>query len=155
MSELDPEYGAIVTIGGRYYSRYHPSRDTKKFWDGAEKGELLIKHCQCGVFVHPSRVSCPRCSSMKLEWTRASGRGEVYTFSVIYHPYIPDLKDKVPYVIALVRLDEGVYFYTTIVGCEPNQVRIGTRVEVTFDKDNLFAQSLPKFRPSEGLFGSS
>lgn len=140
-----------MTIGGRYYSRYHPDKGVKKFWEGARRGELLIKTCDCGVAVHPSRISCPRCLSTKLTWSKSKGEGKVYTFSVVYHPYTPELKDKVPYIIALVELDEGVYFYTTISDCKPEEVRIGMKVEVTFDSDNLFKRPLPKFRPSQGL----
>ncbi|MDG6998768.1 MAG: OB-fold domain-containing protein [Nitrososphaerota archaeon] len=156
---FDPEYGAIMTIGGKYYSRYHPNRDVKTFQDGAEHGELLVKKCEaCGVRIHPSRLSCPKCLSTNLNWIKTNKKGSVYSYSVIHHPYIPELKEKVPYNLVLVMLDEGVLFYSILLHCDEKNLKIGMRVQAIFDKDNLFGVTLPKFQPTaskeEGLLRS-
>ena len=137
-----------MTIGGRYYSRYHPNRDIKTFWSAAERRELLVKECElCGICIHPSRLCCPKCLSTKLAWRRSSGVGSVYSFSVIHYPYIAELKDKVPYVLLLVMLDEGVLFYSVLSGADPSKVKIGMRVRAVYDNQNLLGITMPKFTP--------
>jgi uncharacterized OB-fold protein len=81
-----------------------------------------------------------------MQWQPASGRGEVFTFTVVHHAYDRSLADKVPYAAAVVELDEGPFFHTDIVGCPPSAVRIGMRVRVTFasiDDETV----LPHFTP--------
>ena len=67
-----------------------------------------------------------------MKWKPASGGGEVFTYTVVHHPYDPSLVDKIPYAAAVVQLDEGPFFHTDIVGCDPGDVHIGMRVHVTF-----------------------
>ncbi len=137
-----------MTIGGKYYSRYHPNRDIKTYWAAAERHELVVRKCgQCGIYIHPSRLSCPKCLSTGLEWHKSLGEGSVYSFSVIHHAYIPELKDKVPYILVLVMLDEGVLFYSILAKCDAGNVKIGMRVKAIYDDDNLLGITLPKFVP--------
>jgi uncharacterized OB-fold protein len=78
---------------------------------------------------------------------RAAGRGTVYSFTVIHRPPFPVFRDKVPYVLAIIELTEGVRMMTNIIGCEPNMVEIGMPVEVTFE-DVTEEITLPQFKPS-------
>ena len=121
---------------------------SKPFWDGCKKHELLIQKCKnCNKFVFYPKIICPFCLSENLEWVRASGCGKVYSYSVIYS-YQPEVfSDDVPYVIAIIELDEGVRMMSNIVECDPETVKCGMDVGVVFEKitDEFM---LPKFRPA-------
>jgi uncharacterized OB-fold protein len=126
-----------------------PSPETKRFWDGCKKHELWIPFCRsCEAYYWHPRDFCPNCFSWDTEWRMASGRGAIYTFAIQYRAWHPGWADDVPYVTALVDLEEGPRIYTTIVDVEadPKHVRCGMPVEVVFEdvSDDI---SLPKFRP--------
>jgi uncharacterized protein len=81
-----------------------------------------------------------------MQWEPGSGRGEVHTYTVVHHPYDRSLVDKVPYAVAAVRLDEGPFFHSDIVGCDPDEVHVGMRVRVVYDA--LDADTvIPRFTP--------
>lgn len=107
--------------------------DNHAFWQGGERGQLLIHYCgACGQFFHPPGPACPRCASLEVGPRPVSGRGKVASFTINYQPWHPDLS--VPFVIALVELVEqpDLRFVSNIVGLEPHQVHIGLPVRVTF-----------------------
>ncbi len=119
---------------------------SRDFWTGGEKGELRIHRCRaCGHFFHPPGPICVRCQSFDVAAEPVSGRATVATFTVNHQQWLPGFPP--PYVVALVELEEepGVRLPTNIVGCEPDQVEIGMRVEVFFEQwENVW---LPLFRP--------
>jgi 3-oxo-4,17-pregnadiene-20-carboxyl-CoA hydratase alpha subunit len=124
------------------------SPDTAFFWEGATRGELLIQRCTgCGTLRHPPRPMCGECGSLEWDTQKASGRGTVYSFVVYHHPPVPYLE--MPYVVALIELEEGTRLVSNVVGIAPGDVRIGMPVEVSFDKvdDDMI---LPLFRPAPG-----
>lgn len=124
-----------------------PSPLTEPYWEAARRHELLIQRCTtCGDHIFYPRYNCPREGNRKLEWVRASGRGTVYSFTVARRPTHPAFADRVPYVIAIVELEEGPHMTTNIVDCQPDEVKIGMPVEVTFE-DVSPEVSLPMFRP--------
>jgi uncharacterized protein len=89
----------------------------------------------------------PECFGVgTLEWTESSGKGWVYASSISYQPAHPAFADDVPYVLAIIELDEGVRMHTNVIGIDPKEVAIGMRVEVAWD-DVTPEFSLPKFRP--------
>lgn len=97
----------------------------QEFWQATASGKLLIKKCQdCHELHHYPRAICPFCQSENVNWTEASGRGSIYTYSV--------MRKGTPYVIAFVTLDEGPRMMTNIVGCDADELAIGDRVEVVF-----------------------
>src|SRR5215472_6180346 len=103
--------------------------DTRFFWEGVERGELLIQRCPaCGALRHPPRPMCPRCRSLDRDTVRASGRGTVYSYVVPHHPRLPAFPER--YVVALVDLEEGSRLVTNLVGVAPEDVRIGMPVVV-------------------------
>ena len=120
--------------------------ETEHFWRGGASGELRILRCaSCHTFVHPPAPVCPECLGRDLAPEAVSGRGTVATFTVNHQQWNPTVP--VPYVIALVEIDEqpSVRLMTNIVGCEPDEVRIGMRVRVTFaEREDVF---LPLFEP--------
>ena len=113
------------------------------FWEGIADGVLRVQRCgACGRHVFYPRAVCPYCDASELDWVDASGRGQVHSFTVV-HRAPPDYRDEVPYVVALVELDEGVRMMTRIVDVEPAGVRVDLPVEVAIQGD----PRLPYFRP--------
>ena len=125
-----------------------PTLETQPYWDGCKRGELLIQQCAaCEHYQFYPRLYCTKCFSDRVEWVRASGRAKVATFTIVRRPVSQAFKDDLPYVVALVTLDEGPTMMTNIVGCLPEEVAIGMRVAVTFEawSDDI---SIAKFRPT-------
>lgn len=125
-----------------------PDRDSEAYWEAARRHELVLQQClECNRFRFYPRLVCPNCLSDKFEWKRASGRGVIYSFTVVHRPPTPAFRDRVPYVLALIDLEEGVRMMSNVIECAPNAVRIGMPVEVTFDQvtDEI---TLPRFRLS-------
>jgi len=114
--------------------------ETKSFWDAAAEGRLLIRKCvTCGQVHFYPRAICPFCGSDKTEWVTASGRGTVYSYSVMRR--VP-----IPYALAYVTLEEGVTMMTNIVDGDLDAIRIGQRVTVAF-KPSEGGPPVPMFRP--------
>ena len=127
-----------------------PSPETQPFWAACKRHELWLPFCRsCQQFHFYPRQFCPHCGSRDIEWRRASGRGRVYTFAIQYRAWHPGWSDDVPYVTALVQLDEGPRLFTNIVGVDPDprKIRCDMPVEVVFE-DVSEEISLPKFRPA-------
>ena len=125
-----------------------PTLETRPYWDGCHRHELRIQQCAvCAHYQFYPRLYCSKCFSDKVEWVKASGRGKVSTFTIVRRPVSPAFKDDVPYVVALVTLEEGPTMMTNIVGCPPEKVEIGMPVEVTFE-DWTEEISIAKFRPA-------
>lgn len=120
--------------------------DNEHFWKGCADHELRFQKCaQCGFIRWPASFICPECHSTNKELMTASGRGRIYSFVVYHVPYHPAFKDDLPYVVALVELEEGPRFLSNIVGCDPGAVACDMPVEVVWE-DITGEWSLPKFR---------
>jgi uncharacterized OB-fold protein len=115
--------------------------ETQAFWDAASQGRLLIKKCNaCGeVHFYPRNI-CPFCFSDQTEWQEASGRGTIYTYSVMR-------RTPIPYAIAYVELEEGPRIMTNIVDCDLDTIRIGQAVRLVF-KASEGGQQVPMFAPA-------
>lgn len=105
--------------------------ETERYWTAAAEGRLLLRECAaCGLTYHYPRARCPDCLSDDVAWVEASGRGEVYTYSVAHRMEgWPD--DDLPVVVAYVELAEGPRVMTN-VDADPGGVAVGTPVEVAF-----------------------
>jgi uncharacterized OB-fold protein len=79
-------------------------------------------------------------------WVKVSGRGKLYTWTIIHQRYHPGFTEEVPYNVAIVELDDGPRLFTNIVGCENEDLHVGMEVEVVFD-DVTEEISLPRFKP--------
>jgi uncharacterized OB-fold protein len=127
-----------------------PDMSTQEYWDAASRRELLIKRCDdCGRAHFYPRPFCPHCWSEAVRWERASGRASLYTYSIVRSHDLPAFAARVPYVAAIVELDEGPRMMTHVVGAEPAEVAIGMALAVDFapagaDGDKL----VPVFRPA-------
>jgi len=128
--------------------------DTAFFWDGTAVGELRIQRCaRCGKLRHPPGPMCPACGEASTAggaggegYTVAAGTGEVFSYVVHHHPPVPG--KRLPMVVALVQLPEGVRILGEMPGVRPDQVGIGLPVRVTFTR--VGDMSLPAWRPAEG-----
>ncbi|MCL6563391.1 MAG: OB-fold domain-containing protein [Firmicutes bacterium] len=124
--------------------------DIQPFWEGLKNHQFLLYRCQqCGAWYWPAAFcrfhdNQPFAANMK--WEPASGRGRIFTFNVHHWAFDPAFKEDVPYVYALIELDEGPMFGTNIVGTPPDQVRIGQRVEIVFEDYPEEGFTLPKAR---------
>jgi uncharacterized protein len=119
----------VVTVG------------TEAFWNAARAGRFVVPTCNaCGKAHWYPRAICPFCDTSKIEWRNASGRGTIYTFSVMR-------RTKEPYVIAHVTLAEGPTMLTNIVDCDFDKVRIGQAVAVVF-KATENGPPAPMFKPA-------
>ena len=124
-----------------------PTPLSQPHWDGCREGRLRIQRCGgCGRAVFIPQPLCPACHSVELAWIDCSGRGSLYSYTVVHRPQRPEFA--APYVVAIVELDEGAFLLTNLVECDPAALEIGTRVEVAFRKmsDEI---TLPYFRPAQ------
>ena len=124
-----------------------PDFETQPFWDGCRDMKFLIRHCNaCGEDHFYPRPFCPRCWSDDVTWQRASGRGTLYTYSIVRQNDLPPFPERVPYVAAIVELDEGPRVMTNVVECEFDALAIGMAVVVVFQpiSDDI---TIPVFRP--------
>ena len=124
-----------------------PSAVSAPFWDGLKSGELRLQRCaECQHYVFYPRSVCPHCLSERLDWITASGRGKVYSCTIVRRAMNPAFAEDVPYVFAIVELAEGPRITTNIVNCAPDDVRVDMPVKATYD--NVTPEmALLKFEP--------
>lgn len=122
---------------------------TQIYWDAAADGELLLQRClDCHNLQHYPRNICTHCWSEHLGWQIATGLGRVWTFTVVGIPGHAAWGTEVPYVLALVELDEGPRLMTNIVDCSPADVSCGQRVKLSPRRGVDDNQTLLQFIPS-------
>ena len=119
----------------------------RPFWEAARRHELVLQHCStCDRTIHYPRVACPHCGGEDLGWRRASGRGTIYSFTVVESNAPSAFLADLPYVVAIVQLEEGVRMMSNVVECTPGELCCDQSVEVVFERlDDEF--TLPRFRP--------
>jgi uncharacterized OB-fold protein len=124
------------------------NEETKPYWDYCRRHELRMQKChQCGYIRFPISVICPKCHAMEAEWVKLSGQGKIYSFTIYRVAYHPAFRDDIPYVVAIIQLDEGPRMESNIIGCKVEEVKMEMPVVVAFD-DVTEEVTLPKFRPA-------
>ncbi len=125
-----------------------PDPDSAPFWEGVNQGKLLVQRCSsCARHRFPPGEVCPHCLSREADWAEVSGRGRVCSWIVVRHPIPREMfADEIPYVVALIDLDEGVRIASNLVEISPEIVRDGMAVEVLFRRSGNNRQ-LHAFRP--------
>lgn len=117
------------------------------YFEGTASGELRIRHCRsCDALFRFAHTWCPECWSRDIDFRVASGRGKIETFTVVHQAPYESFEDRIPYVIALIELDEGVRIMSNVVGCDPDEVAIGLPVTVTYEERGPVM--LPMFAPA-------
>ena len=125
-----------------------PTLETQPFWDYCKKHELRMQKCpQCGHFRFPPSIVCPKCRSMnEAEWTKLSGRGKVFSFVIFHYLYNKAFAKDIPYIAAVIELEEGRRMMSNVTGCKVEDIKIDMPVEVYFE-DITDEFALPKFKP--------
>ncbi len=121
---------------------------SKPFWDAAKQHRLVLQRCAaCGYFNHPPRLACDACQSQQLDFAPVSGRGRIYSFTVMHQPNIAGFEDEIPYLNILVELEEQakLFMVCDLPLADRDKVTIGGPVEVWFEDVNTEI-SLPRFR---------
>ena len=116
-----------------------------EFYQWCKQNELRFQRCvACNAWRHVPREICAECGSWDWEWTRSSGRGSVFTWTVVARALHPAFRDDVPLAPTVIELEEGVRLLSHVVDCPPEELEIGMRVEVVFDSVTEDV-TLPKF----------
>jgi uncharacterized OB-fold protein len=118
---------------------------TAPFWEAAARHELIVQRCEsCGAHQFYPRPYCLACDSSRLEWVRASGAGTVVTKTTVHIQVTPEWQP--PYVVAIVRLEEGPTLLTNLMG---DECEIGARVKVSW-RERVDAPPFPVFHRAGG-----
>jgi hypothetical protein len=107
--------------------------DAAPFYEAARHGELRFQRCtDCHAWRHYPRPACPACLSRRFAWECASGRGVVYTWTIVHGPTLPAFEADLPYNVVDVLLDEGIHFVSQVLDCPPEALLAGMPVEAVF-----------------------
>ena len=124
--------------------------ESDKYWDGLKNEEIWLQRTVSdGNFqFYPRNFSISDPHS-ELEWVRASGKAELYTFAIVHAAPHPAFVGDLPYVTAMVKLEEDVIVPTNIVGVdpEPENFQIGMQLKPVFEH-NEDGHTLLKFAPA-------
>lgn len=123
-----------------------PTQLTKPYFDAAAQGQLCVQYCNsCDRhFLYP-RQWCPFCWSMDLRWRPTSGRGVVIACTAVHQAPYPAYATDVPYLLAIIRLDEGAQLMANVIKCPTDQCWVGMSVRATFEWRR--AVMIPQFAP--------
>jgi uncharacterized OB-fold protein len=126
MSETKTNWPGLIPI---------PDADSAGYWQAAKEGYLGLPHCKsCNQYFFYPRAICPNCWSNEIELAKASGRGTIYSYTVVHrHPANPALNALTPYVVALIDLEEGPRMLSVVRG-NREEVKIGAAVEAVFEE---------------------
>lgn len=124
------------------------SDSNRPFWEGCKNGKLKMQRCtECGHIRYPIGPVCTKCLSDSFVWETLSGKGEVFNYIIFHQKYSEAWADDLPYNVIMVQLDEGPRMFSNMVDIDNNDIKIGQRIEVVFERatDEIY---IPKFRLS-------
>ena len=126
--------------------------DSQPFWDGLREHRFLLFRCKtCGAWYWP-KAFCRNHDNepfmANLDWQDASGRGQVFAFNIHHWAFHPGFKGEVPYVYAIVAVDEGPMISSTMLDVEPGDVRVGMPVQIVYEDHPNEGFTIPKFKPA-------
>jgi uncharacterized OB-fold protein len=127
-----------------------PDVFTAPFWDAARDHRLVVPRCTaCGTYRFPPSAFCFRCQGQAVEWVEQSGRGVCFSYTVAWHPLLPEVHESVPYIPAVVELPDtgGVRLIANLVDVRPSEVRIGMDLELVW-RDVHPDVTVATFRPA-------
>lgn len=143
-----------ITINDTEWNKPFPSidHDNQDFWEGLKEHKLLVWKCnECGAIYWP-KCYCQNHDNKpyaeNCEWVESSGRGKIFAFNIHHTAFHPGFKEDVPYVYAVIELDEGPFISSTIVGDNiPSDIHtVGQKVEIVFEDHPKLGFTLPRFR---------
>lgn len=125
-------------------------QDIEPFWKSLKNHEFKLFRCKiCGAWYWPPTCCINHDNEPffgNMEWVNASGKGKVFTFNIHYRAFHPGFNEDLPYVYAMIEMEEGPLIGSNIIGCDPMEVKVGMPVEIVFE-DITEEFTLPKFRP--------
>ncbi len=117
------------------------------YWQKLSTGQMCLQYCpECQKYIFYPRESCPHCLQPGLEWKSISGQGRVYSYAIVNVTALPEFKDKVPYIYAVIELAEGVRLPSNIIGCPLDKIQVGMPVQIAFIVSD--GCTLPVFAPA-------
>lgn len=119
----------------------------REFWEGCKVGEIRLQKCDdCGEFRYPPNPLCRHCLSLKTTWVKSKGTGTVFSYVVYHQAFHKGFQEEIPYIVALIDLEEGVRLVSRIRKCPIDTVSVGMKVSAIFEPatDEL---TLPFFEP--------
>ena len=123
-----------------------PSAFSAPYWEACDRGELVFRRCvACGTALADAPRVCWHCRGRDLSWEVSTGRGHLYSWTVVWRPQTPSFT--VPYAPAIVRLEEGIHVVSALVGCRPDELAQDLALEVVFHPAGE-GRLLPYFRPA-------
>ncbi len=124
-----------VTNSGRGLPIPESDLMNQPFWDEARQNRFVLPKCAtCHHLMAPPVANCSVCLGRSFEWIRSSGRGSVYSFIEYFRAWMPQYEGKIPYVVAVIALDEGPRMIAGIVGISDKKLDVGARVSVSFQE---------------------
>ena len=126
-----------------------PTAITARFWSATSEGRLLLQKCaSCGAIQHYPRPHCVSCLSRDQDWLEASGRGTLYSFTIVRRAASKAFEADLPYALAIVELAEGPHMTANIIGTPIDRLRIGMPLRLTFAPATADI-SIPQWRAGE------
>lgn len=101
------------------------------FWDACRDGRFLLHRCGvCSRSYWPAS-RCVAHGDQAMAWVESSGRGTLYTYTVMHHAYTPAMKGKTPYVVGVIALQEGPFFHSNVIDCPLAELAIGMPLQAS------------------------
>lgn len=122
------------------------TEESRPFWEGCKRGVLLLQYCEaCQHYQFYPRLYCMQCGADTLSWKQASGRGVIYSYTIIRQNKSPEFVNDTPYNVAIIQLEEGPRLMSNIIDAAPGALQVDLPVTVVFDpvSDTI---SIPRFR---------
>ncbi|MBK8629438.1 MAG: OB-fold domain-containing protein [Sphingomonadales bacterium] len=122
------------------------------FWDAARDGRLAIQRCAtCRRWNHAPSLACPGCGSLDLGYEDVSGKGTLFSWTIIQEAPAPGFRDRLPLIVGIVELAEQPHLLlaANLLEIAPEDLRLGMALEVVFEAVTADV-TLPQFRPVKG-----
>jgi len=117
------------------------------FWEGCRAGRFLLHRCNiCDRHYWPAS-RCIEHGDREMQWVESSGCGELHTYTVMHRVLVPAFKEKAPYVVGVIQLDEGPFFHSNVVDCDLTDVRVGMRLTAMM-VEHESGLTTPIFKPA-------
>ena len=124
--------------------------ESQPYWEGLSRHRLMLQRCAgCGRVRHYPRPMCDACHAMESDWIEASGEARVHSWTVAHHPFHPEFREELPYVLVTADLPEGVRLVAQLRGAGAEGLRPGLPLRIGFE-DNGEGLTLPVLRLQAG-----
>ena len=123
---------------------------TAPYWQAAQRRVLVAACCaECGRFRMPPTPFCPQCQSQRIDWRTLSGLGTLYSYTVVERAILPGMQAHLPYVPAVITLDDagGVRLISNLVEVDIERIQIGMPVRVVWDPQPDGSAVIARFVP--------